>query len=55
MAELKIGLEKLVNLGVRFVEWHEPDRKNELTAIASEPIWGERRKLFRNFNLLKGE
>jgi hypothetical protein len=52
---LRHDLDKLVKAGVRIRAWYEPDRNNELTAIASEPVSGDRRKLFRNFQLLKLE
>jgi hypothetical protein len=53
-AELRFHLDRLVKEGIRICAWYEPDRNNELTAIASEPISGERRRLFREFKLLKG-
>ena len=41
--------------GVRFASFYEPDRGNELTAIATEPIVGEGRHCFRRYNLLDEE
>jgi hypothetical protein len=46
-------LDKLKKLGIRVVEWREPDRNNELTAFATEPITPDRKHLFRNFQLLR--
>ena len=40
---------------VRIAEWREADIDDELTAIASEPVSGDVRRLFRNYQLLKGE
>lgn len=46
-------LAKLKELGIRIIEWREADLNDELTAIATEPISGEMRRHFRNFQLLK--
>lgn len=46
-------LSKLKALGIKIAEWREPDRNNELTAFATEPIYGELRHHFRNFQLIK--
>lgn len=43
----------LSSVGVKFVSFHEPDRDNELTSIATEPIFEDRRRLFKKFQLLK--
>jgi hypothetical protein len=48
-------LAKLKTLGIRIIEWREADLNDELTAIATEPISGEMRRHFRNFQLLKEE
>lgn len=54
-ARLQLELEKLRSLGIEISEWREPDRNNELTAIATGPIRGDQRRLFRNFQLLRVE
>jgi hypothetical protein len=50
---LEKSLKKLQSQGVQCKTFHEPDRGNELTAIATEPIYGDRRKLFRSYQLLQ--
>ena len=39
--------------GIRHSTFREPDRGNELTAIACEPISGEKRSIFRKLQLLR--
>jgi hypothetical protein len=46
---------KLLNVGIKLIEWREPDLDNQLTAFATGPISGADRWHFRNFQLLKGE
>lgn len=48
-------MAKLDAAGIRFREFREPDRNNEITALATEPIYGERRQFFSQFNLLGSE
>lgn len=43
----------LDSIGVKFVSFHEPDRDNELTSIATEPIFEDRRRFFKKFQLIK--
>lgn len=43
---------KLQKAGIRFQTFIEPDRDNEATAIATEPIFGEDRQFFKNYTLL---
>jgi hypothetical protein len=40
---------------INFKLFYESDRDNELTSIATEPISGEKRSIFKKFNCLKGE
>ena len=47
--------DKLIREGVKVKSFYEPDRNNELTALCTETITGERRKIFRDFQLLRGE
>lgn len=54
----KEKLEHLVKVLERkeipFRSFIEPDIGNELTAICTSPISGNKRKVFSNFKLLKG-
>lgn len=43
----------LVDNGVRHAHFYEPDRGDELTALATEPIFEDKRHLFRKYQLLK--
>jgi len=45
-------LDKLNRHGVRFRAFLEPDRGNELTALATEPVFDGKRRLFRGLPLL---
>ena len=46
-------LDRMRRLNVPFRAFHEPDRQNELTAIATGPIVGEQRQIFRRFRCLE--
>jgi peptidyl-tRNA hydrolase len=45
--------EKLSKIGVKTKVFYEEDRNNEATALASEIVFGEDRKYFRKYKLLK--
>lgn len=45
--------QKLEDAGIRFKFFVEPDIGNEFTALATEPVFGDSRRIFRNFQLLK--
>lgn len=51
---LRHEADKLRAAGISICMWTEPDRDNSLTAFSSEPISGERRRLFKHLQLLKG-
>lgn len=48
--ELKGWEEKLKGAGIRFNSFHEPDRDNQLTAVAVHPESGS--ELFKELKLL---
>lgn len=43
----------LIDQGVKHVQFHESDLDDQLTALATEPIQGDRRQLFRKYQLIK--
>ena len=52
-ASLISGANYLDSHGISFCAWYEPDRNNELTALATEPLSGDRRSSLRKFQCLK--
>ena len=50
--ELFQCLERLRRLGIAYRAFHEPDRGSELTALGTEPISGERRRIFKRYRCL---
>lgn len=50
-ALLKASL-KLSHFEYNFKEFREPDKNNELTAIACEPVSGDRRLFFQKYPLM---
>lgn len=45
--------QRLLDLGIRCILFREPDIGNQATAIATEPIYGDRRRHFRKYQLVK--
>ncbi len=45
--------EKLNTSNIRHKIWKEPDIGNQVTSIATEPISGDRRKIFKKYKLLQ--
>ncbi|MEM9347587.1 MAG: peptidyl-tRNA hydrolase [Planctomycetota bacterium] len=45
--------DRLEALGIRCCAFVEPDRDHEVTALATEPLSGGRRRLLRRFKLLR--
>lgn len=54
-AALFRAIEKLNEHGIRCQWFIEPDLGNQVTAIATEPVYGDTRRIFRNYQLLKPE
>lgn len=51
-ARLLRAADALDKAGIRYSLFREPDQNNEATALATEPICGERRSFFQRFHLL---
>jgi hypothetical protein len=49
---LWLRVRQLQRHGVRFRAFFEPDRGDELTALATESVFGPTRRLFRGLRLL---
>lgn len=47
--------QKILNNNIRCAIFQESDINDEYTALATEPVFGETRLLFRNYQLLKME
>lgn len=53
--KLKNVIGKLVQHNkFRFTTFQEPDIGNQFTALATEPLYGEDRKFFKEFKLIDG-
>lgn len=52
--QLKREVARLEHLGVQHAVWREPDRGNEITAIATCPLYGAARKPMQRYKLLEG-
>lgn len=51
-AKLKNVIAELYNKNIKIKTFREPDRNNEITAIATEPLYGAERKALVRFQLL---
>lgn len=51
--ELFYWLSKLERHDIRHISWREPDMFNELTAIVTEPVYGEDRRFFKKLKLMR--
>ena len=52
-AKLLNAQSKLTALGIKCHPFREPDIGNQLTAVACEPVYGEQRRAFRSYQLIK--
>ena len=50
--ELKEILSQIVGNGIAARPFLEPDLGNQMTAIATVPVYGEQRKIFKDWKLL---
>ena len=50
--ELFQCIDRLRRFGIAYHAFHEPDLGNELTAIGTEPVCGERRQVFKRYRCL---
>ena len=51
--KLKTVMQECLDNNINFSIFREPDINNEITAIATEPLSGEKRTIFRRYQLLK--
>ena len=49
--KLLLARERLENRGIKSILFREPDRNDEATAICTEPILGNRRRIFSKYPL----
>lgn len=52
--ELELFMLKLEREGIKYCSFYEPDIGNVLTSIATEPVYGTQRKVFKKLKMLKG-
>jgi len=52
-AKLRSVLNEITAQGIRASPFIEPDIGDQMTAFATEPVFGERRKVFKRFSLLR--
>jgi hypothetical protein len=51
--ELTEAFERLKEVGCRCCAYHEDDMHNQMTAVATAPLYGPERKPLRKFKLLR--
>ena len=47
-------ISKIKDSGLECAVWTEPDKNNQVTAIAVQPVSGEQRRLFHKLQLIRG-
>ena len=55
IGRLNNAAKKIHKHGIKFKPFYEPDIGNEFTALATEPLRGDKRKHLKDFQLMKGE
>lgn len=50
--QLHRALRKVEQAGIKCCPFYEPDRGNELTSFATEPVFSDRRHIFKRYNCL---
>jgi hypothetical protein len=55
MERLLAAADHLFRCGIRYALFHEPDRAQQATALATEPLADERRRLLNRFRCLGRE
>lgn len=53
LSQLETAINKLKAADIPFKIWREPDRNNEITAIATAPLQGDARIALKSFQLFK--
>jgi len=53
--KLRNSLDFIQSRGIKCAAFEEPDLDNQLTAIATEPVYQNQRHIFRKFQIMKGE
>jgi hypothetical protein len=47
------AMDRLYNEGIYYKEFREPDIGDELTAIATRPLYGDERRFFKKYQLIR--
>lgn len=50
--DLLAAADRLDRAGIRFTLFREPDRNNEATALATEPLYADRRRVLARYPCL---
>jgi hypothetical protein len=52
-SQLARSLDTIRDSGIQCLEWREADLNDSLTAIGTFPVFGDDRRIFKRFNLIK--